>query len=109
MPIAPKLLELQIYCRDCGTYLEAKWDHVNASHEIEVEPCQCPLNEIREIYEGFKNKPHKLQGYTLWEAIKAACEPPEIAVETCQCPLAVCVPPEPEPTQASTDKDCYVP
>lgn len=73
MPITPKPLQIEVYCRDCGTYLEAWWD--NKKSEIAIEPCKCPLTEVRVIYERYKLNPHTATRYALWQAIKAACEP----------------------------------
>lgn len=89
MPIAPKPLEMWIYCTDCGTYLRAKWN----KNEIAMEACQCPLNEIRKIHEKYKHDPHTATRYVLWQAIKASVEPP----------------PDDTPTEASTDKGHYAP
>mgnify|MGYP001585030991 CR=1 FL=1 len=90
MPITPKPLQIEVYCKDCGTYLESKWDNAHESPEIIVEVCQCPLNEVRKVYEKYKhldrllcdrkladsteNMPYYI-ACDLWQAIKAACEP----------------------------------
>lgn len=71
-------------------YLEAKWDKKFIGPEIAIEPCQCPLNEIRKVYEQYKHMDRVLcdrgmaaanMPYTiacdLWQAIKAACESEE--------------------------------
>lgn len=92
MPITPKPLEIEVACRDCGTYLQAEWDDENDVGEIVMEACQCPLNEIRKVYEKYKVDPHNATRYELWQAIKASVEPPES-----------------EPTEASTDKGYYAP
>ena len=89
MPITPKPLQVEVYCRDCGTYLEALWGEVPRGRQPEAmfEPCQCPLSEIRETYERFKHLDrvigdrdvigdsiiHQL-AYDLWQAIKSAVE-----------------------------------
>ena len=105
MQITPKPLQIEVYCRDCGTYLEATWEKTDRG--IAVEPCKCPLNEIRQIYEKYKHMdkvvcdvrfndfPHVMVR-EMWQAIKASVEPPE--------PL-----PDALPTEASTHKDCFVP
>ena len=93
MPIAPKPLQVEVYCRDCGTYLEAQWSPMSSikndgsEAELSIEPCQCPLSEIKEVYEQFKHLDmvigdrdvigdsiiHQL-AYDLWQAIKSANE-----------------------------------
>ena len=90
MPITPKPLEIQIYCRDFGMYLETKLDNSKESPEIAVEACQCPLNEIRKVYEKYKHmdkvmcdgrlddgsfKFHAMM--TFWQAIKTSVETDE--------------------------------
>lgn len=95
MPIAPKplqidyrALQITVYCRDCGTYLDVKWNDA-VKGEIAVEPCQCKLNEIRKVYEQYKHMdramtdPILFEGVDVkfilmnkfWQAIKAVCEP----------------------------------
>lgn len=104
MQITPKPLQIEVYCRDCGTYLEAKWDNSNESPEIAVEPCQCTLNEIKKVHERFKHLDKLLcdtEWHTdsmpfsiaseLWQAIKAVCEPDT-------------EPPDASPTETSTDR-----
>lgn len=70
-------------------YLETKLDNSKESPEIAVEACQCPLNEIRKVYEQFRHldtvisdvrwidgadfKYHIIRD--LWQAIKASVEP----------------------------------
>lgn len=94
MPITPKPLQIEVYCRDCGTYLQCTWNR----SEISVEPCQCPLNEMREVYEQYGPSPKwTLElAVDLWQAIKASVERPETL-------------PDALPTEASTDTGCSVP
>ena len=106
MPITPKPLEVEIYCRDCGTYLQGTWNR----SEISVEPCQCPLNEIRKVYELYKHMDRLITDpilhsgsdfrlfllAELWQAIKASVELPD--------PL-----PDDLPTPSSSDTGCSVP
>lgn len=104
MPITPKPLQIKIYCKDCGTYLKARFSKVNG--EISIEPCWCPLNEIRKVYEKYKHLDKVIcdtrwgNDYTyvvlreFWQAIKAS-------VET--------EPPADTPTEEATDTGYYAP
>lgn len=97
MPITPKPLQvnyrasqIEVYCKDCGTYLKSEWCK-NVKGEIAVEPCKCPLSEIRKVFEKYKHldtvisdvrwikagdfKYHIIRD--LWQAIKASLEPAE--------------------------------
>lgn len=100
MPITPKPLQIEVYCRDCGTSLEAQWSPMSrikndgSEAGLSIEPCQCPLNEIRKVYEKHKPEPKwytSLLASDLWQAIKASVERPE--------PL-----PDGSPTETSTDR-----
>lgn len=78
MPITPEPLRIQVYCKDCGTYLKARWSEVFG--EISIEPCQCPLNEIRKVYEKYKHMDTCFSDRDfagLWQAIKVSLEPGE--------------------------------
>ena len=70
-------------------YLELAVDK-DGRAEIAVEACQCPLNEIRKVYEQYKHMDKIICDshlndrsfeYTImvnfWQAIKASVEPPE--------------------------------
>lgn len=99
MPITPKPLpvnyrasQIEVYCRDCGMYLETAVDK-DFEYKIAVESCQCPLNEIRKVYEKYKHLdrvidrvicdtrfssdfPHTLLR-DMWQIIKTSVEPEE--------------------------------
>ena len=71
-----RISEIQVHCRDCGMYLESS-GYEDGKAEIAVEACQCPLNEIRKVYEKYKDR---LNGVdfkydimsNLWQAIKVS-------------------------------------